>query len=148
MQSRWLKPRPFVQFSVQGRDEIRTTALETRTLVFSSCFAFFLLFVEVKKNIVAIRDSPNWFSEANDVLIYSLNENLEFKVFNYHGIRKPSLIGSALFSLSSLEKNPRKIGEEISLLKGGTFVIGTLLFNIFYYPVVPTSSEKLGLSGE
>ena len=145
MQSRWLKPRPFVQFSVQGRDEIRTTALETRTLVFSSHFAFFSSFVEV---IVAIRDSPNWFSEANDVLIYSLNENLEFKVFNYHGIRKPSLIGSALFSLSSLEKNPRKIGEEISLLKGGTFVIGTLLFNIFYYPVVPTSSEKLGLSGE
>ncbi|KAF8971440.1 hypothetical protein BDZ97DRAFT_1240501 [Flammula alnicola] len=87
------------------------------------------------------RHSPNWFSESTDVIIYSLQENLEFEVLNQHRIIKPSLIGLATFSLGILDVEPRMIGEEraIHAPKNPVDVKGTLLFDVFYYPVLFSS---------
>lgn len=86
--------------------------------------------------------SPNWFSESLFVLIYSLQENLEFVVANYHRMLGPGVIGRATFPLSVLASDPIRTGEERPILKNTHEVNGTLLFDIFYYPILQSDLIK------
>lgn len=86
--------------------------------------------------------SPNWFSESLFVLIYSLQENLEFVVANYHRGLRPGVIGRATFPLSVLASEPIRTGEERPILKNTTEVNGTLLFDVFYYPILHSDLRK------
>jgi hypothetical protein len=86
--------------------------------------------------------SPNWFSESFFVLIYSLQENLEFVVENYHRMLGSSVIGRATFPLSVLANDPIRTGEKRPILKITNEVNGTLLFDIFYYPILHSDLIK------
>ena len=66
---------------------------------------------------------------------------------NDHRICKPSSLGNGIFSLSVLENDPRKVGEEIPITKGSV-AKGSLLFNIFYYPIIPLADEKFASSSK
>ncbi|KDR84856.1 hypothetical protein GALMADRAFT_296299 [Galerina marginata CBS 339.88] len=107
----FLKPRPSVLIRVQGRADTQTTTRENKT------------------------HSPNWFAESTYVLVYSLQDSLEFEILNHHRIIRTGLIGQATFPLSLLDDDPRRTGEEVPIIKNSNKANGTLLFNIFYYPV-------------
>lgn len=63
-------------------------------------------------------------------------------------MRKPTLVGTALFDLGVLAYEPSHIGEErvIHPSKGSSRYImgeeGTLLFDVFYYPIVRALSAN------
>ncbi|KAJ3513051.1 hypothetical protein NLJ89_g3157 [Agrocybe chaxingu] len=111
IQSKLLKPRPFVRLRVQGREEIATISpAKDRTY------------------------SANWFYEPKYLLVYSLDERLEFEVMNHHKIVQPRLIGQAMFPLYYLDGDMKKIGEERTIFKHSESPKGTILFDVFYYP--------------
>lgn len=73
---------------------------------------------------------------------------LQFDVMERHRIRKSTNVGTALFDLGVLACEPSHIGEErvIHPSKGSSRYImgeeGTLLFDVFYYPVVRAPSTN------
>jgi Ca2+-dependent lipid-binding protein len=71
-----------------------------------------------------------------------LQENLEFVVANYHRGLSNGVIGRATFPLSVLASEPIRTGEERPILKNTTEVNGTLLFDVFYYPILHSDLRK------
>ncbi|KIM48327.1 hypothetical protein M413DRAFT_440048 [Hebeloma cylindrosporum] len=111
-------PRPYVDIQLQGSTIARTNIPEEKT------------------------HSPNWFSESLFVLIYSLQENLEFVVSNYHRGMRHGVIGRATFPLFVLAGDSIRTGEERPILKNTNEVNGTLLFDVFYYPIIHSHMIK------
>ena len=67
---------------------------------------------------------------------------MEFVVANYHRGLGHGVIGRATFPLSVLASDPIKTGEERPILKNTTEVNGTLLFDVFYYPILHSDLRK------
>lgn len=95
-----------------------------------------------------IRTQPNWFTDSRDIVLYSLSNMLQFDVMERHRIRQPTNVGTAFFDLGVLACEPSHIGEErvIHPPKNSSRYImgdeGTLLFDVFYYPIVRTPSTN------
>ena len=75
-------------------------------------------------------------------MLYSLSNMLQFDVMEQHRIRRPTNVGTAFFDLGILACEPSHINEErvIHPPKSRSKYImgeeGTLLFDVFYYPIV------------
>ncbi|KAF9481715.1 hypothetical protein BDN70DRAFT_893173 [Pholiota conissans] len=123
-------PRPFVRIGTQSHPEAhhRTKMLDIKT------------------------HSPNWISESTDVIIYSLQENLEFRVMNERVSFMPSIIGVAVFQVGILDVEPRMIGVERPIGRDSRTATadakGTILFDAFYYPVMASLSPIFSVSSE
>lgn len=142
IRKRVLKPRPFVLIRMQGRLETKATS----TVKTKTWFLAIMAHTSLTNWVDVYSHSPNWFSESSFILIvYSLEENLEFEVLNHHRFLKSGSIGHSVFSLALLKDDARRIGEESSIIGKDHKVNGTTLFDIFYYPVsspreVPSTS--------
>lgn len=89
--------------------------------------------------------------------MYSVQDILEFQIMNTHRLFKPTLIGIATFSLGILDIERSIIGVEKVIRDIDTTIVdsrGTLLFDVFYFPVSftsktesPTMESQLTLSG-
>ena len=80
--------------------------------------------------------------------MYSLQDILEFQIMNTHRLFKPTLIGLATFSLGTLDIERSMIGVEKVIRDVDATVVdsthsrGTLLFDVFYFPVSLTSKTE------
>ncbi|KAF8202927.1 hypothetical protein BJ912DRAFT_333944 [Pholiota molesta] len=123
-------PRPFVRIGTQSHPEAqhRTKILANKT------------------------HTPNWISESTDVIIYSLQEILEFRVMNEHRLFGPTFIGLATLQVGILDVEPRMIGVERAIGRDSRMATvdakGSLLFDVFYYPVVASSNALISISSE
>ena len=120
--------------------------MKSRSPLLKTVREFFLLFLRLQILMVATSNdshNPNWISESSFTLVYSLEEILELEVMNHHRVRKPSLIGQAVLPLSLLEEDSRRVGVERPIFKHTEKVVGSLLFDVFYYPTTsPEVDEK------
>ncbi|KAF8168237.1 hypothetical protein B0H34DRAFT_52167 [Crassisporium funariophilum] len=120
IKERFWKPRPFVRIRVRGRKETQATKWEQKTL------------------------SPNWLSESTHILVYSLSDILEFEVLNHHRLGRPGLIGFATFSLNAFEMVTSRVGVEETIRKQDVYEVhGSLLFDVFYHPVISLNEKSL-----
>ncbi|PPQ62815.1 hypothetical protein CVT24_000509 [Panaeolus cyanescens] len=104
-------PNPFVQLGIRGSNEVQSTSWEK-----STC-------------------SANWVKESFSILVYSLEDVLEFRVRDRHRLTKSTSIGVAVFPLAQLKTDAYVgVGQVAQVLDEGEDV-GRILFDVLYYPV-------------
>lgn len=126
VKKRLLESQPFVLIGGSGAVRALPEALEK----YGAMRVIFVL--EIVSSF--FRHPMNDFPISAYLLVYSLEEKLEFEVLDLNGCFRPGLIGRASFPLSLLEDDPRRTGEERPITTEIHKAKGTILFDILYYP--------------
>ncbi|KAF3769104.1 tricalbin [Cryphonectria parasitica EP155] len=91
-----------------------------------------------------VKDNPNprW-NETHYIIVTSFNDTLDIQVFDWNEFRKDKELGTASFSLSSVEEIYEHENERLEIKSGGK-ARGALMCDIRFFPVLEATKGPDG----